>query len=185
MFKRKRKRSNRYEEGKAKKKRKKPRKKLKLVLNKLGKGALAVVKSPMFKTALGLLKGPAMAAAAEQPELIPFIDKAFDMAENIGDKDKAKAALKDSTSKAKDIIENVGKKVVSDQPDMNPQLQALLNQALQSADQSNPVKDIGQSAQTQAKNSLSKIKPTQKIMENSDLDAAMAFYQKYKNMLPS
>lgn len=99
----------------------KRRKKIRLAFKKLGEGALKVLKSPVFKNALGLISGKALDFATTQvPQLAvvkeplkEVVQEGLEVLDHVGDKEAVKKQaknmlppLKEALQKSLDFVKN-------------------------------------------------------------------------------
>ena len=155
---RKRKRSEKSAKKEVRKaRRKKRRKKIKLAFKKLGEGALKVIKSPVFKSTIGLLGDKALdALSTALPELAPLaiplktaVAQGVEALDHIGDKKAMESKLKAAANTAKGAAMTLGSKEVSKKIEKldNPMLKEALKKSLDYANKAakaSSLKEVGQ-----------------------------------------
>ena len=190
-------------------KRKKRRKKIKLAFKKLGEGALKVIKSPVFKSTIGLIGGKALDAIANVVPGGPLVEnmvknvggKALKALEHADDPEKAKGLLKDAANEAKTGAVALGTETLGSQIAKvdNPQFQLALQKGLDYANQASQAqnfKELGANIKQDALAELANIKqnPLQAFSQAGNLVApqmmqtpqalqAMALAQQAQNMV--
>ena len=167
-------------------KRKKRRKKIKLAFKKLGEGALKVIKSPVFKSTIGLIGGKALEAIASVVPGGPLIEnmvknvggKALKALEHADDPEKAKLLLKDAASEAKTGAMAFGTEKLGAQISRvdNPQLQLALQKSLDYANQASQAqnfKELGANLKQDALGQLTTFKqnPLQALTQAGNMVA--------------
>ena len=176
-----------------KKKRAKRRKKIKLAFKKIGSGAMKVLKSPVFKSTLGLIGDQALNAVASAVPGGALIQglvksaggKAMNALKHADDPEKMKAMLKEAANEAKSGAvaygtEKLGSKITNvDNPKLKLALQKSLDYA-KKASKATSMKELGKniSADTMAQIAKMKKDPLAALTKAGNLVAPKAMEKK-------